>query len=168
MFQQPTRVYGISFIVLLIAIYYGIFAILDSGWTDQFYIFTPEKLHLVQQSAIAQHGNNTKALVASIVEQLSADESIAPYLSETEEWWFNNAGGAMGALFIIHASMYYHPSLTIMPGEMLTKRCRFDRIPHNLRHSHRHRRPHRPPHRRRLFPHYPRHPTGFQPWLIRT
>jgi C-8 sterol isomerase len=119
MFQQPFRIYGLSFIVLLIAVYYGIFAILDSGWTDQFYIFTPEKLHAVSQSAIAQHGNDTKALVASIVEQLSADESIAPYLSKTEEWWFNNAGGAMGALFIIHASMSYLSFFTITSEAML-------------------------------------------------
>lgn len=102
--MKDTRMYFSSFIILALSSIYAIYAILDTRLLDNHYIFTPEKLHALSQASIQQHGNNTKALVANIVEQLRADESIAPYVSETEEWMFNNAGGAMGAMYIIHAS----------------------------------------------------------------
>lgn len=50
-------------------------------------------------------GNNTQAVVASIVTQLRENPAVKPYLSIEEEWIFNNAGGAMGAMYIIHASI---------------------------------------------------------------
>ena len=102
--MQDTRIYFASIIALLLASFYGIYSLLETTFLDNYYIFTPEKLHTLALTAIAQNGNDTKALVANIVSQLRADESIAPYLSDDEEWMFNNAGGAMGAMYIMHAS----------------------------------------------------------------
>ncbi|USW55127.1 Putative ERG2/sigma1 receptor [Septoria linicola] len=94
----------ISISVLLFAIAYGIYAVLEAN-LDSFYIFNPAQLHKIALSAIDQHGNNTQAIVSSIVSQLSAIDSVKPHLNFEEEYIFNNAGGAMGAMYIIHASL---------------------------------------------------------------
>lgn len=70
-------------------------------------IFDHEHLHQVAQKAIAAHGNNTRLIVDHIVGQLQANSSLAPYLNSQEEWIFNNAGGAMGVMYIIHASKFF-------------------------------------------------------------
>ncbi|KAK4547594.1 C-8 sterol isomerase [Oleoguttula mirabilis] len=72
---------------------------------ESFYIFTPEQLHDLSLKAIAQHGNDTSGVVTSIVNDLRADPKVASSLSVDEEWVFNNAGGAMGAMYVIHASI---------------------------------------------------------------
>ncbi|EMD69916.1 hypothetical protein COCSADRAFT_22073 [Bipolaris sorokiniana ND90Pr] len=70
---------------------------------DSFYIFTPSALHALSLSAIERHGNDTAAVVSYIVDSLSA--SHPQHINLDEEWVFNNAGGAMGAMYIIHASV---------------------------------------------------------------
>ncbi|EUC45450.1 hypothetical protein COCMIDRAFT_95541 [Bipolaris oryzae ATCC 44560] len=70
---------------------------------ESFYIFTPAALHSLSLSAIERHGNDTAAVVSYIVDSLSA---LHPqHINLDEEWVFNNAGGAMGAMYIIHASV---------------------------------------------------------------
>ena len=103
--MKNTRVYFSSFIILLFSSIYGIYCLLGTDILNSYYIFSPETLQANSLSSINQHGNDTKAIVASIVNDLRADSSISPYLSLTEEWIFNNAGGAMGAMYIIHASV---------------------------------------------------------------
>lgn len=90
--------------VLLAAILYSVYSILEAN-LERFYIFTPEQLHKVSLNAIEQHGNHTESVVASIVMQLREVPTIKPHLAVEEEWIFNNAGGAMGAMYIIHASI---------------------------------------------------------------
>lgn len=102
--MKETTYFLASVLMLVVASVWGIYTILDSDFLDDFYIFEPSDLQTVALRSVQQHGNNTKALVSSIVDQLRADDSIAPYLTQTEEWMFNNAGGAMGAMYIIHAS----------------------------------------------------------------
>ncbi|EMF11494.1 ERG2 and sigma1 receptor-like protein [Sphaerulina musiva SO2202] len=94
----------LSLAVLLFAALYGIYTILEAN-LESFYIFNPPQLHKIALSAIDQHGNNTQAIVSDIISQLSAIDSIKPHLNFQEEWIFNNAGGAMGAMYIIHASI---------------------------------------------------------------
>ncbi|KAK7471179.1 C-8 sterol isomerase [Stygiomarasmius scandens] len=74
---------------------------------DRWYVFEPTKLHQLAQSAIATHQNDTAGIIQHIVTNLTAEYSpstiaINPNVSE---WVFNNAGGAMGAMYIIHASI---------------------------------------------------------------
>lgn len=71
---------------------------------DWFYIFTPEQLHDLSLRAIKTHGNDTTSVVSYIVGELS-EKLPGGYVNLDEEWIFNNAGGAMGAMYIIHASM---------------------------------------------------------------
>jgi C-8 sterol isomerase len=75
---------------------------LDSHLED-FYIFTPTQLHDLSLRAIDAHGNDTRAVVAYIVAELG-EKLPGGYVNLDEEWIFNNAGGAMGAMYIIHAS----------------------------------------------------------------
>ncbi|KAH8908694.1 putative C-8 sterol isomerase (Erg-1) [Coniochaeta sp. PMI_546] len=72
---------------------------------ESFYIFQPAHLHDLSQRAIAAHGNDTRSVVKYIVDELSADVSTKSHVNLDEEWVFNNAGGAMGAMYIIHASI---------------------------------------------------------------
>ncbi|KAH7089151.1 C-8 sterol isomerase [Paraphoma chrysanthemicola] len=67
------------------------------------YIFDPTVLHSLTHSALQVHGNNTAAVVSQLVSELSATHP--KHVNLDEEWVFNNAGGAMGAMYIIHASL---------------------------------------------------------------
>jgi C-8 sterol isomerase len=69
---------------------------------ESFYIFHPEHLHDLSKRAITAHGNNTRAIVEYIVTELN--EKVPNHVTRTEDWFFNNAGGAMGGVYIIHAS----------------------------------------------------------------
>ena len=73
------------------------------GHLEKFYIFDPTELHSLSQSAIAAHGNDTRAVVDYIVSHLA--KSHPNHVNLHEEWVFNNAGGAMGAMHLIHASI---------------------------------------------------------------
>ena len=104
-FNSPTTrvVYVVSFIIALLALCLGVSNLPSPSSSS--YIFNPEKLHSISLSAVDQHGNDTAAVVTSIVDELRADGDLAPYLSVDEEWIFNNAGGAMGSMYLIHASI---------------------------------------------------------------
>lgn len=75
----------------------------------RWYVFTPESLHELAQAAIAAapHPDDTAFMTSYIVRNLtetypSTQIRLNP---DTSEWVFNNAGGAMGAMYIIHASI---------------------------------------------------------------
>ncbi|KAL6399983.1 C-8 sterol isomerase [Ilyonectria robusta] len=89
-------------IVALLAILTPVWYILDQN-LHRFYIFEHERVHDLAKRAIAQHGNNTRAIAEYIVTELN---EVAPgRINLDEEWVFNNAGGAMGAMWILHASI---------------------------------------------------------------
>lgn len=93
-----------GFLAVFVAIFAALYSYLDAR-LEQFYIFNPEHLHDLSQRAIQAHGNDTRAMVDFIVAEL--DQKIpGNHLNKNEEWIFNNAGGAMGAMYIIHASKF--------------------------------------------------------------
>jgi hypothetical protein len=102
--SSPPRTWTTTLTILtvVIALLSALFYYLDSH-LEWFYIFSPDQLHDLAQRAIGAHGNDTKKVVEFIVGELS---EILPggYVNLDEEWIFNNAGGAMGAMYIIHAS----------------------------------------------------------------
>ena len=147
----------------LLAPLYSLYNFLDSR-LDRFYIFDPSHLHDLSQRAISEHGNDTRSVVSYIVSELSeTTASTASYVNLDEEWIFNNAGGAMGAMYIIHASMA-SPFLDALSLSLTL--ARYNRIPDNIRHGNRNRRPHRPAHGRRLFPHHPWHAACVYAWRV--
>lgn len=87
---------------VIVALLSALFYFLDSH-LEWFYIFTPSQLHDLSLRAIGAHGNDTRAVVEFIVAELS-EKLPGGYINLDEEWIFNNAGGAMGAMYIIHAS----------------------------------------------------------------
>jgi C-8 sterol isomerase len=100
--QQEKAMNLIPLFVALSALLYGVYVFLESR-LESFYVFEPTQLHNFAKSAIAQHGNDTRAIVADIVANLQTTPA-QPYVNLEQEWIFNNAGGAMGAMYVIHAS----------------------------------------------------------------
>lgn len=94
---------SLSYLAIFLALFSAVYRYLDAR-LEQFYIFDPVHLHDVSQRAISAHGEDTRSVVNFIVAEL--EQKVGPnYLSTQEEWVFNNAGGAMGAMYVIHASI---------------------------------------------------------------
>ncbi|KAJ5246013.1 hypothetical protein N7468_000996 [Penicillium chermesinum] len=94
---------NLSLLAIFLAAFTAIYRFLDAR-LEQFYIFDHEHLHELSQRAVKAHGEDTRSIVNYIVSEL--EEKVgSQYLSSKEEWVFNNAGGAMGAMYIIHASI---------------------------------------------------------------
>ncbi|KAG6330758.1 hypothetical protein ID866_8333 [Astraeus odoratus] len=76
---------------------------------DRWYVFDPPFLHELAKDAIATHPNNLDGMIQHIVTNLTttypASAGVIALNPDTSEWVFNNAGGAMGAMYIIHASI---------------------------------------------------------------
>ncbi|KAF9269446.1 ERG2 and sigma1 receptor-like protein [Marasmius fiardii PR-910] len=95
------------------AVYFAIIPLLISTFRwldaikDRWYVLDPEFLHQLAQDAIATSPNSTSGMVDHIVKNLTLTYSSSELRinKDTSEWVFNNAGGAMGAMYIIHASI---------------------------------------------------------------
>jgi len=83
---------------------------------ESFYIFTPEALNeCVQNSlSIAASSNsdstntNTTLIISTLLDQLVERYPSASWMTNFQdkgEWVFSNAGGAMGSMFLLHASI---------------------------------------------------------------
>jgi len=72
---------------------------------SRWYILDPTTLHQLSQAAIAEHPDDMPKIISFIVKNLT--ETYGPkYINPREqEWVFNNAGGAMGAMYVMHASI---------------------------------------------------------------
>jgi C-8 sterol isomerase len=64
------------------------------------YIFDPEVLGGIARGAL---GKPTMAMVDQIVDELA--ERYPDHILKHNDWVFNNAGGAMGAMRVLHASV---------------------------------------------------------------
>mmetsp|Transcript_2221 Transcript_2221/g.6109 ORF Transcript_2221/g.6109 Transcript_2221/m.6109 type:complete len:217 (-) Transcript_2221:184-834(-) len=79
--------------------------VLGIGHESQF-VFSPEVMHRVAKEALAAQpaGAHPKAIVDGVVAGLRKE--YPDHIIEGEpEWLFNNAGGAMGAMIVLHASL---------------------------------------------------------------
>ncbi|KAK4241438.1 C-8 sterol isomerase [Achaetomium macrosporum] len=94
----------LKFFAILLGVLSPIYYLLDQN-LERFYIFKLDQLRDVARHGIETYGNDTRAIVRHIVDELSGQVSLTSYINQDEEWIFNNAGGAMGAMYIIHASI---------------------------------------------------------------
>eukprot|EP01089_Gocevia_fonbrunei_P021009 TRINITY_DN797_c0_g2_i1.p1 TRINITY_DN797_c0_g2~~TRINITY_DN797_c0_g2_i1.p1 ORF type:complete len:214 (-),score=26.06 TRINITY_DN797_c0_g2_i1:68-709(-) len=85
-------------LVISLVIFFGFDSI-----KERFYIFDPPVLHSIASDAIAKYPNDTGAIVGHIVQNL--DKRYPGHVNVEQSWVFNNAGGAMGALYVIHGSI---------------------------------------------------------------
>ncbi|KAJ7194974.1 ERG2/sigma1 receptor-like protein [Mycena pura] len=96
--------WGLRTIILLLLIWVG-------TWLDRikerWYVFDPSHLHQLAQAAIASSPNDTAGMIQHIVSNLTRTypSNQVKINVDSSEWVFNNAGGAMGALYIVHASI---------------------------------------------------------------
>jgi len=87
--------------------------VLVIAWTCRFldsikhrwYILDPTQLHELSKDAIAAHPDDTAKIIDHIVTNLTATYGAKHINQRQDEWVFNNAGGAMGAMYVIHASI---------------------------------------------------------------
>ena len=116
--RPPPRTWSSTLTVLavVLAVLSAVFYYLDSH-LEWFYILNPTDLHDLSLRAIGAHGNDTRSVVGFIVSELS-EKLPGGYINLDEEWIFNNAGGAMGAMYILHASTslcpyfyFYYPQV---------------------------------------------------------
>ncbi|KAG8984858.1 C-8 sterol isomerase [Tulasnella sp. JGI-2019a] len=90
--------------LLLLALVSSIYYWLD-GIKERWYIFDPTELHNLANAAIAQSPDNTTQIVSHIVSNLIEKHGLKHINPREDEWVFNNAGGAMGGMYVIHASI---------------------------------------------------------------
>jgi C-8 sterol isomerase len=100
-FARKATIFAVIFALLTV-----LYGFLDSH-LDWFYILNPTDLHDLSLRAIGAHGNDTTAVVAYITRELN-EKFPGGYINLDQEWIFNNAGGAMGGMYIIHASRFSH------------------------------------------------------------
>lgn len=105
---QPTP--GIAPLLVILALLTGLLSsvvwMVDQN-LDRFYVFDLGHLQDLSKRAVVTHGNDTRSVVGYIVSELS--ERNSAHVNLEEDWVFNNAGGAMGAMYIIHASEFLPP-----------------------------------------------------------
>ncbi|KAF9040640.1 C-8 sterol isomerase [Panaeolus papilionaceus] len=91
--------------LVVLTILYFTFSWLDSI-KGRWYVFDPAHLHDLSRAAIAANGDDTAGMIKFIVANLTETyPSNQIRINTHEEWVFNNAGGAMGSMYIIHASI---------------------------------------------------------------
>jgi len=97
----------LRFFAILIGILTPVVYLLERN-LESFYIFKLDQLSELSKAGIEAHGNDTRAVVQHIVDGLKNEVGTKSHINLDEEWIFNNAGGAMGAMYIIHASKSFY------------------------------------------------------------
>ncbi|KAI1406477.1 ERG2 and sigma1 receptor-like protein [Hypoxylon fuscum] len=96
----------LTFIGILIGVLTPVYYLLERN-LESFYVFRTDELHDLALRGVKAHGNDTAKIVEYIVAELHENhpDHVNPKWNVAEEWFFNNAGGAMGGMYIIHASI---------------------------------------------------------------
>ncbi|ODV69472.1 ERG2 and sigma1 receptor-like protein [Hyphopichia burtonii NRRL Y-1933] len=98
-----------KFLTFYLPIIIGFFAFLEVSfktWLPNHFVFDPQVLLKICNDAIAKNpqGNTTQIMIDIVPELQKAYPNLINDLN-FDDWVFNNAGGAMGNMFILHASI---------------------------------------------------------------
>ncbi|KAF8470850.1 ERG2/sigma1 receptor-like protein [Kalaharituber pfeilii] len=103
------RIFNARFFAIYLPLLLSLFYFLDKHFLPKQYIFEPKKLQeLCQQSLELYGGENTNhtLLFQDLVHRLQGEYGKKHVQDlKNDEWVFNNAGGAMGSMVILHASI---------------------------------------------------------------
>ncbi|KAH7032794.1 ERG2/sigma1 receptor-like protein [Microdochium trichocladiopsis] len=96
----------LTWIGIFIGIFTPIVYVLERN-LESFYIFKTGELHDLAKRAVALYPDDTAAIVKHIVDELAEKhpKHVNPAHDVSAEWMFNNAGGAMGGMYLLHASI---------------------------------------------------------------
>ncbi|KAK8850342.1 hypothetical protein IAR55_004260 [Kwoniella newhampshirensis] len=103
---------------LLLALFLG-FCSWANSINERFYVLTPEALNETVQSSLklaaslqpeesVSPGANATLIIGTLIDHLAKNHPEARWSTDFKnkrDWVFNNAGGAMGSMFILHASI---------------------------------------------------------------
>ncbi|KAK9471737.1 C-8 sterol isomerase [Dipodascopsis tothii] len=89
----------------VLAVLLAVYAYCDKYLLQSWFIFDRDYLQELVTKATTEHPNNATAIFQLISDGLVEryGETVNPY--NTEDWVFNNAGGAMGSMFVLHSSI---------------------------------------------------------------
>ncbi|KAJ7171745.1 ERG2/sigma1 receptor-like protein [Mycena crocata] len=92
-----------SLILLGLVVIGGLFDRIKHRW----YVFDPVQFNELARAAIAASPDDTPRMIQHIITNLTNTypSTVVRINLDSDEWVFNNAGGAMSALYIIHASI---------------------------------------------------------------
>ncbi|KAI8979528.1 ERG2/sigma1 receptor-like protein [Mycotypha africana] len=88
----------LTIFTLLAAIFVG----LDRN-RERFFIFDQNVLQEIAQKNIELYKNDTNLMIQNVAYDL--EKKYPGHISVKQDWVFNNAGGAMGTMWILHASI---------------------------------------------------------------
>jgi len=86
----------------IIGLFLAVCIVFDSQM-HRFWVFDQNNLQSIVQAAINRRPANTRELFSFIVANISTQ--YPGHIRQEENWLFNNAGGAMGSMWILHASI---------------------------------------------------------------
>lgn len=87
---------------------YGVLNKLFYTWLPSQYVFDPKVLQALAKESIQAHpGDNTTEIITDLIPRIKKEYGDKAVINDLnwEEWVFNNAGGSMGNMFIIHSSI---------------------------------------------------------------
>lgn len=91
-------------ILIALAVLVPLLALFEAN-LPSFFAFKPAKLQQLGQQSIAKHGDDIESLMRDLVDRLQIEYPGLVQDFGPERWVFNVAGGATGAMMILHASI---------------------------------------------------------------